>query len=392
MATAVASPLVPVPFISPSLPPSLLTNANSAIPGPQLGWLRPTLASTPITEMRHRLSSDGYLFVKGALPRPDVQAMRAHYFAQFADADPHHHHPASTSSLLQPGTDPEDGIYNEADDPKAHLGIGGGDAEGEDLRVLIDAHTTPEYRAFVAHPALRELVRQLLPGEWDEDADEDAEAHLRNGEGDGSGDEDSVLLTRTMLRHRVPGGAGTGVHYDRLFLRGGPAYFLTAWVPIGDIAYNGGGLIYLENSVALGEAIEDDFSARAAAGAFTEEEKRSAFNRHMSANGMLAEGAGAFERDFAGPILKSRCGKVSAGDSDGEGEGRPYQFKWLIANYEAGDVVFHHPCTVHASCANQDPQGRIRLSTDLRFYGKRDFESGRADERWMKFWKPGDGL
>lgn len=187
-----------------------------------------------------------------------------------------------------------------------------------------------------------------------------------------------MLLTRTMLRHHVPGGEGTGVHYDQLFLRQASAYFLTAWVPIGDIAYNGGGLIYLERSVELGKAIEADFSRRAEADGMTKEEQISAFNRNMTATGILSNHPAAFEEEHARIAEEIGMG------------GRDYE--WLIANYEAGDVVFHHPCRIHASCANEDPGGRIRLSTDLRFYSKKDFDEGRADERWMKLWTPGDGL
>ena len=43
------------------------------------------------------------------------------------------------------------------------------------------------------------------------------------------------------------------------FLRGGEAEFLTAWVPIGDCAANGGDLTYLENSNSLGEDIEPEY-------------------------------------------------------------------------------------------------------------------------------------
>jgi phytanoyl-CoA hydroxylase len=61
----------------------------------------------------------------------------------------------------------------------------------------------------------------------------------------------------------------------------------------------------------------------------------------------------------------------------------------LIADYEAGDVAFHHPCMIHASGVNRDPMGRIRLATDLRF------ADGAApyDHRWAnKYFVPGDGL
>lgn len=48
--------------------------------------------------------------------------------------------------------------------------------------------------------------------------------------------EKELLLKRTMLRHNAPGGVSTGIHYDKLFMRDGDAYFLTAWVPIGGFA------------------------------------------------------------------------------------------------------------------------------------------------------------
>ena len=47
--------------------------------------------------------------------------------------------------------------------------------------------------------------------------------------------------------------------------------------------------------------------------------------------------------------------------------GKDARRKWLIAEYEAGDVIFHNPWMVHASCKNKDPSSRIRLATDLRF-------------------------
>ena len=68
-----------------------------------------------------------------------------------------------------------------------------------------------------------------------------------------------VLVERAMLLHNCPGSLSTGIHYDLYFLRGGEAEFLTAWVPIGDCAANGSGLMYLENSNSLDEDIEAEF-------------------------------------------------------------------------------------------------------------------------------------
>jgi len=58
--------------------------------------------------------------------------------------------------------------------------------------------------------------------------------------------ENKVMLKRAMLRHNCPRSLSTGIHYDKYFLRGGEADFLTAWVPIGDCAPEGGGLMDME--------------------------------------------------------------------------------------------------------------------------------------------------
>lgn len=71
------------------------------------------------------------------------------------------------------------------------------------------------------------------------------------------------MVKRAMIRHNVPQRLSTGIHYDKIFLRAGDAEFLTSWIPIGDCAANGGGLIYMEDSASLGRSIEDAFTERA---------------------------------------------------------------------------------------------------------------------------------
>lgn len=41
-----------------------------------------------------------------------------------------------------------------------------------------------------------------------------------------------------------------------------------------------------------------------------------------------------------------------------QAEGR---LKWLVGDYEAGDVVFHNPYMIYAATKNEDNLGRIRL-------------------------------
>jgi len=41
--------------------------------------------------------------------------------------------------------------------------------------------------------------------------------------------------------------------------------------------------------------------------------------------------------------------------------------RWLVGQYEAGDVVFHQCRMIHCSANNEDPEERIRFATDVRF-------------------------
>ncbi len=115
------------------------------------------------------------------------------------------------TGMLAPNTTPEQGIFDHAADPDDHLGIGAGRLPDGDAKVkqLVDAHHEPTYVQFLEHPALRQQIRDLMG--WKKE----------------------VLLKRTLLRHNNPGALSTGVHYDKIFLRNGGAYCLTAWIPLG---------------------------------------------------------------------------------------------------------------------------------------------------------------
>lgn len=124
--------------------------------------------------------------------------------------------------------------------------------------------------------------------------------------------------------------------------------------------------MYLSDSVSVGQAIEEDFAQWAQT--LSAEERVSAFNAHMNKHGQRAHDADAFGQSY----------------HTADGMPRP----WLVASYEADDVVFHDSYIVHASSKNEDSLRRIRVSTDLRFYE----EGSSADDRWMKLWTPGDRL
>lgn len=194
----------------------------------QVGKLKESSPDMPIDELRRRYDEDGYVFVKGLLPREDVLKARAEYFSMLAP-----------SGVLKPGTEPVDGIFDSAKDAADFPGIGAGAAGGNGkpgaetaehfVDLALQAHYANWYKEkFCKHTVLKEFIARL------------------------SGWGDSTLgIRRSLLRNNTPGNKAIGVHYDQIFLRHGEPTSITAWIPMGDISLTGGGLIYLENGKSL---------------------------------------------------------------------------------------------------------------------------------------------
>jgi ectoine hydroxylase-related dioxygenase (phytanoyl-CoA dioxygenase family) len=155
------------------------------------------------------------------------------------------------------------------------------------------------------------------------------------------------LHRRKIIRHGVPGQAGIGTatqaHYDLVYLREGTDRLLSCWIPLGDCPVSRGGLVYLEGSHRRVRADEKA--------------------------GRLKHPAKSMTADL--PAL--------ADENDS---------RWLAADYRAGDIVVHSPYTIHASLDNQDPDGVMRLSTDIRYQSAHD----PIDSRWQNHWRYDDGL
>lgn len=335
MAAALQSPPVSAPSLSvhaapckPTELPRIRANEGPYVNSDGVGWLKQSTPDMPVEELRQRFKDDGYLWVKGLIPRETVLEMREAYFRNF-----------QSTGMLKPGTSLRDGVANPANANDAAF-------KKTEEEILVQAHVSSEYLIFLNHPALRSFIRDFM------------------------GWKTELMVKRTLLRHNVPYGPSAPIHYDKIFLRDGEADFLTAWIPIGDCAVTGGGLLYLEGSSVLGLAIEKDFAGRAKA--LSPEERIHAYNVHMMRSGALGSDAELFAQDME----RQRTGEGN----------RP---RWLAASFEAGDVVFHDPYMIHGAAKNEDKDGRIRLSSDLRFYE----EGAAADERWMKAsWSPDDGL
>lgn len=275
---------------------------DGRLPPEYIGLVTPTTLDTPMEEIRRRYREDGHVLVKGVLPREDVLEARRKYFEMLAP-----------TGVLAPGTDPVEGVFNTALDRLNFPGIGAGpDTVDADNKVTgpdpvaarkfgdlaMAAHKEDWYKEDLCrHPALHKFVAEMMG--WGEN---------------------TYGLTRTILRNNVPKNKAVGVHYDQIFLRHGDDGALTAWVPIGDVKLDGGGLIYLEKGHEVGAEIERDFTERARAAGFSDDETKHAYNQNMMGGGLLSEEPLAFAKEH----------------------GR----RWLLTPYEAGDVIFHHAYAV----------------------------------------------
>ncbi len=229
------------------------------------------------------------------------------------------------SGLLKEGAPVVDGIYSNGDVSQSTLNK----AKAELVR-------SSAYESFCLSDEIWQFYEQLLG--------------------------DAVYLhKRKLIRHVAPQTTiATGAHYDLVYLRGGTDSVCSSWIPIGDIPVEMGGLVYLENSHHIGREMEAEFSHKSAE--LPRDEQISAYNKFMDKTGWLT-------KDL--PALADRT------DS-----------RWLMANYEAGDMVIHGAYTIHASTNNVDPQGRLRLSTDIRYQRLRE----EIDVRWNNHWSLDDML
>ena len=228
------------------------------------------------------------------------------------------------------------GLIAHGSDPMLGLSAGIGLDKGQVDRILMSLVRSVAFEGFCAQPRLAGFMDEFLSGI-------------------------SYLHKRKIMRFTQPGTTtATAAHYDLVYLRGGTTRLVTAWIPIGDTPDDMGGLVYLEGSHTIGVRMEEEFARRSRD--LSAEERVSAFNRNMTEGGWVS-------KDL--PDMAER-----------------FDTRWLIADYEAGDVVLHSPYMIHASTTNQSASKRIRLSTDIRYQNVDD----EIDVRWGNHWSLGDML
>ena len=280
----------------------------------RLGWLSPSSPDEPIDLLREQYTEQGYLWLKGLIPRDDVLAFRQRYFAALRPM-----------GLVAPDSDPVDGFF----DPDAEV-----DTQAlQALRVKI--HRWAAFESFCLSEAIWKFYERFLGGPV-------------------------YLHKRLIIRHTTPSQESTtGAHYDLTYLRAGTYNVYTSWIPLGDIPVEMGGLVYLEGSDTFGRENEAEYNKKNQD--LPLEERISAYNKHMK--------GGWLTKDL--PSLADRL-----------------DTRWLIADYEAGDMVIHSGFMIHAATRNMSRENRMRLSTDIRY----QLVDEKIDSRWAKPWSPDDGL
>lgn len=229
------------------------------------------------------------------------------------------------TALLAAGSDPMEGLYSGVQEPKQLI-----------HKIWMEAVRWPEYEAFCMQPAIWRFYEAFLGGT-------------------------PYLHKRKLIRFTAPGDTfSTPGHYDLVYLRAGTDRIYSSWIPLGDVPVEMGGLIYLEGSDAMGRTLEAEFAVKNAD--LPPEERINAYNKNMLKGGWIGTDL---------PTLADR-----------------FDARWLIANYEAGDMVIHSPYMIHAATENVDSSGRMRLSTDIR-YQRADDE---IDPRWREHFYAGDNL
>lgn len=215
-------------------------------------------------------------------------------------------------------------------DPIDGIAADGSEVNRAELRHRLFSQIVPgpAYAALCSTPEVRDWFSWFLDGE----------VHLHR---------------RKIIRHTRPQehtdaatrgiGAATQAHYDLLYLRQGSDHVLSMWIPLGPCPTRLGGLVYLEGSHR-----------------WVLEEERAKANLRPAAS-ITADLPGLAEEHDA---------------------------RWLWADYELGDVVVHTAHTVHAALDNADDEGRMRLSTDIRY----QLSSEDIDQRWQHDWHDADGL
>ncbi len=266
-------------------------------------------AADDFDELRARLVNDGYLYLPGYLDREEVLGVRKTLTGGLAE-----------QGLLHPDRPSVDGV--------AHP----------------DNRTTFKPDLAQDNPKLKKLIYSGRLISFYTDLYGEPIRHY----------------DYTWLRAVGPG-KGTNPHCDIVYMGRGTKQHMTCWIPYGDVSFELGGLMILEDSHKKSERLRsylerdvDEFCENKPGQAEKAKNEQWVFSGSLSHNP---------------PVLRESLGG-----------------RWLTAEYRAGDILTFGMSLVHASLDNRTD--RIRLSSDSRY--QRASEA--IDDRWIGANPPGHTL
>ena len=158
----------------------------------------------------------------------------------------------------------------------------------------------------------------------------------------------------TWLRCISPG-RGTPAHCDVVFMGRGTRKLYTAWVPLGDVDFETGGLMVLEGS-HKNQELQQTYGARDV-DSYCENDPLDTARTANGYNGWLSENPNELRNQLGG--------------------------RWLVSEYHAGDIVIFSIDLAHGGMDNRS--NHLRLSSDSRY----QLASEPMDERWVGDNPPG---
>ena len=180
----------------------------------------------------------------------------------------------------------------------------------------------------------------------------------------------------TWFRVKPPGvSSPTTPHYDIVYMGRGTTNLYTSWTPLGDMPYEMGGLMLLENSHRNAD-LRNGYGQ-------TDVDK---YCNDQEAE-QIVEVARKENRDLT-PSERAKLQWNSSGaySSDAISTRAELGGRWLTADYKLGDLLVFCMYMMHASSDNLT--NRIRISSDSRY----QLASEAQDPRWIGTDPPAHGI
>ena len=310
-----------------------LTYQGTALDMQQVGALRRSDdALADRDELHRRMREDGYLFLPGLLDRDEVLAAREELCDRLY-----------TSGMLDRDRPAIEGIVA----PKAQIDAA---ATGPFMPQLAKGNAPLE--KVVYDGAMMRFYESFLGGP------------VRH-------------FDYTWFRAKQPGTTtATTPHYDYVYMGRGTPDLYTSWTPFGDVPYEMGGLMILEKSHEHEELVQS----------YGRTDVDLYCNNEGEAEAIVAAAQAAGRELTSQERQQIHWNSTGAYSNDAIATREKWGGRWLVSEYEMGDVLVFCMHIMHASSDNQSEC--IRLSSDTRY----QLASEPVGERWIGDDPPAHGI